>query len=314
MKISSVALASCIGALWAAVPVAADFAYGLPWAADNRWAGSMTDKTVSWYHHWQDGKVSTINKNVEFVPMYWGPKKKSHWNHRKIDILKHSPNHILAFNEPDIETQAGMTPKEAADEFMKELQPFAEKGINVSTPQMVYDIGWLESFMKHCKSKGCKISFVALHWYGGHQDLDAFTHWIETVHNKFNLPIWVTEFGLTSASNPSEHQVKKFMQKAIDWMSSKDYVERAAWNGCYDVNDPPDGFATPLNAFFSTGGSLRDLAHTWLAGKGNKRIPSNNNDDEDDSSDDDSKDSDNGKGKRQLAHAVMQKRRNNVWN
>jgi len=315
MKIPSVAIASLVAALWAAVPVAADFAYGLPWAADNKWADSITKKTVSWYHHWEDGRVSTIPKNIEYVPMYWGPKKKNHWHHRKAEIRKHHPQYILAFNEPDVESQAGMTPKEAALEFMKELQPFAEKGINVSTPQMVYDIEWLENFMKHCKDEGCKISFIALHWYGGYQDLDAFTRWIETVYNKFKMPIWVTEFGLTAASEPSTAQVTEFMRKAIDWMSSKDYIERAAWNGCYDVHDPPDAFATRLNAFFSTGGSLRDTAHTWLAGKGSKNLLVKNSNDNDEACDDDSKNSDNGKGKRQLAHAVMQKRRgNNVWN
>lgn len=305
MKLSSIAIASCVSALLAAVPVTADFAYGVPWAADNRWAGSMTDKTVSWYHHWEDGRVSTIRDAVEYVPMYWGSKKKSAWNKVKAHFNKYPPKHILAFNEPDIESQAGMTPDEAVNEFMKELQPLADKGVSVSSPQMVYDLGWLEDFMKKCKSKGCKISFIALHWYGGQQDLDAFTNWVESVHKQFNLPIWITEFGLTRASNPSDGDVKGFMQKAIDWMSSKDYIKRAAWNGCYDVHNPPDGFATPLNAFFSTGGSLRDTAHTWLAGKGSNQLLAQNEKEVEEPCDDDSK------SKRQVTHAMMQKRRGN---
>lgn len=332
MKFSSIAITSCFAALWAAAPVTAKFAYGVPWAADNRWAGSVTNKTVSWYHHWEDGPVSNIHKKVEYVPMYWGPKKKGDWHRRKAYIEKHKPKNILAFNEPDIESQAAMTPSEAVSEFMKELQPFADKGINVSSPQMVYDIGWLESFMDKCKAKGCKISFVALHWYGGYQDIDAFTRWIDTVYNKFKLPIWVTEFGVTAASNPNADQVKDFMEKAIDWMGSKDYVVRAAWNGCYNMHNPPDEFATPLNAFFNNGGALRDTAHTWLAGKSMIPLTENGNGDGNnqgsngnsggnsggDSDGDsiwdsiwDSIGSHHDKDKRQLAHAVMQKRRGN---
>lgn len=288
-----------MSALLVAVPVAADFAYGIPWATDNNWAASMTEKTVSWYHHWQDGPVDTIHKKVEYVPMYWGTKKKDLWNKRKAQFHKNLPKNILAFNEPDIETQAGMSPSEAVEEFMDELQPYAERGVNVSSPQMVYDLEWLDQFMDKCKLAGCNISFMALHWYGGHQDFDSFTNWIESVYKKFKLPIWVTEYGLTSASDPSDDEVNDFMNKTVHWMKSQDYIERAAWNGCYNVHNPPDEFATPLNAFFSNGGALRNTAYTWLSGIGNRLLYANQTDDSSDSD----------KDKRALAHGRMQKRR-----
>ncbi|WFD28316.1 hypothetical protein MNAN1_003324 [Malassezia nana] len=288
-----------MSALWVAVPVAANFAYGIPWAADNNWAGSMTHKTVSWYHHWENGPVDTINKNVEYVPMYWGTKKRNLWNKRKAHFNKNPPKHILAFNEPDIETQAGMSPSEAVKEFMNELQPYADRGVKVSSPQMVYDLEWLDQFMNKCKSAGCKISFMALHWYGSHQDFDSFTNWIENVYNKYKLPIWVTEYGLTRASSPSDGEVNDFMKKTMNWMKSKDYIKRAAWNGCYNVHNPPDDFATPLNAFFSNGGALRSTAHTWLSGVGNFLLYANQTDDSSDSNNE----------KRALAHGMMQKRR-----
>lgn len=165
-----------------------------------------------------------------------------------------------------------MSPDDAVHEFMKELQPYAEDGIRVSSPQMVYNMAWLNEFMEKCQDAGCDVSFIALHWYGGPNDLGAFKKWVSGVHDKFQKPIWITEFGLTNDSNPSDDQVNQFMEEVITWMSQQDYIERAAWNGCYDINNPPDEYATPRNAFFVNSGSHRTTAITWLAGVGNSNL------------------------------------------
>lgn len=277
MKISVATFAVGVSALLAALPVSANFQYGLPWAAPNEWAPTMSAKTISWYHHWQMGKVPTMKSDVEYVPTYWGPSKYSEWQQRKNEIDAGGVQHILAFNEPDIDSQANMSPGEAVSEFMKELQPYAEKGIKVSSPQMVYNLAWLRQFMHKCQAAGCTISFIALHWYGGPGDLHLFQKWVTQVHNEFNLPIWVSEFGLTKSSHPSDDQVNHFMEEVITWMSQQDFIVRAAWNGCYDINTPPDGYATPRNAFFSDNGNFRDTAGTWLAGVGNSDLLVANN-------------------------------------
>ena len=82
--------------------------------------------------------------------------------------------HILSFNEPDIKGQANIDPDTAVSLFMQELQPYALKGIKVSAPQMVWDMDWISKFMDKCHAAGCKISFMALHWYGGPDEIDSF--------------------------------------------------------------------------------------------------------------------------------------------
>lgn len=262
--ISLTAFASIIAVLCAASVSAARLGNGLPWAADNRWAKNVPHGAISWYHHWEFGQVPEMPKNAEYVPTFWGPQKYNHWEKRKEEIAKLNSTHILAFNEPDIPSQANMTPSEAADLFMKELQPYAEKGINVSSPQLVYDMDWLKKFMHECGNRGCKVSFMALHWYGSYKDMDKLKNWVQNVHKEFNLPIWVTEYGITAKSNPTQEQVDNFVYKSMKWMANQDYITRAAWNGCYDIANPPDDFATPLNSMFNSGGSFRPLANIWI--------------------------------------------------
>ena len=243
---------------------------GVPWATDNRWAGQLNKGLMRWYHHWQEGRVPQFSK-LEYVPTYWGPSKAPQWERRKNEINEQWPEHILSFNEPDIEGQANMDPSWAVDEHMKELQTYANRGVKVSSPQMVYNLDWLQKFMDECKGRGCDISFIALHWYGSWQALDDLKKWVTKVHNRFGLPIWVTEFGVTNKSHPSKGQVEDFQKQAMAWFDTQDYVHRAAWNGGYSIDNPPDGFATPLNALFNGSGKLRQTAYSYLYGDNKKR-------------------------------------------
>jgi hypothetical protein len=49
------------------------------------------------------------------------------------------------------------------------------------------------------------------------------------------------------------------MMNAFMWMDSQDYIERAAWFGCF--THPPDSYATGLNALFNSNGGLSDLGY-----------------------------------------------------
>lgn len=260
----TILFASVALAVFLASQVHAKVERGLAWAADNQWAKSVAKGDIMWYHHWENGKVDTIPDNIEYVPTYWGPQKASQWGQVKASMGGKMPKNLLAFNEPDVQGQANMSPQQAVSEFMKELQPFAEKGVNVSTPQMVYNLDWLDQFMNGCKKAGCKISFAALHWYGSTSDLPKFKKWVSTVNKRYNIPVWVTEFGITQQSHPSQGQVIKFLNQAMDFLSDQKFVHRAAWNGAYCIENPPDQYATRLNAMFNTGGALRPIAQQWI--------------------------------------------------
>ncbi|CBQ71520.1 conserved hypothetical protein [Sporisorium reilianum SRZ2] len=237
---------------------------GLAWGVNDNYGPRIAKGLIRWYWHWQDGPNPKFNGKLEWVPCFWGPKYYSQWNQRKQEMKGNLPEHILSFNEPEIAGQSNLDPKYAAKLHMKELEPYARKGVKISSPQMVYKTEWLEEFMEECNKLGCTVDFIALHWYGTSRDMAKLKKWIKTIHNKFGKPIWVTEYGITAASGPNMSAIKKFHMDATAWMTSVKYVKRAAWLGCFEINNPPDSYANNKNAFLNGNGSLRDIAYWYL--------------------------------------------------
>lgn len=232
---------------------------GLPWATDNRWSTVIGSKPkIQWYHHWQDGPISQL-ASKEYVPQFWGPAKWSQWNSRVSEMNAKKPQHLMAFNEPDISSQSGLDPNYAAQLYMEQIQPWGNKGVSLGSPAIVWKLDWMQTFLNGVKNRGGRVDFICIHWYGSWNDLAGFKKYVQSVRSQFNKPIWVTEMGITSGSYPSQAQVKSFMMNALSWLDSQSYVERVAWFGCFAANNPPDGFATGLNALIQSGGALSDM-------------------------------------------------------
>ncbi|SNX86654.1 uncharacterized protein MEPE_05363 [Melanopsichium pennsylvanicum] len=245
---------------------------GIPWGCDPaciKGLKSTRQTDITFYHHWQDGKVSELDKlGLEYVPTFWGPTKYDKWNAVKNELKKGPlPKYMLAFNEPDVQGQSDLGPKAAAKLWMKELKPFADRGVQVGAPQVCWNMQWLQQFMEECKKLGCNISFIPLHWYGSWRDFDKFTKWISSVHQAFHLDIWLTEYGITQASGGSQADIKNFHMKAVEWMRQQGYVKRSAWLGGFQINQKPDPYPSTLNSYFNGDGSARDLL-VWASHSG----------------------------------------------
>ncbi|CBQ69934.1 conserved hypothetical protein [Sporisorium reilianum SRZ2] len=241
---------------------------GVPWGCgpDCLKGLKSTRRTdITWYHHWQDSCVEDLDKlGFDYVPTFWGPSKWDKWEAVKAELRKRPlPQYMLACNEPDVQGQADVGPQAAAKLWMQELKPFADRGVQVGSPQVCWNMQWLEQFMSECKELGCNVSFIALHWYGSWRDFDKFTHWISSVHDAYHLPIWMTEYGITQASGGSQQDIKNFHVRAVQWMRQQGYVKRSAWLGGFPVNQKPDPYPSSLNSYFNDDGSARDLL--WWA-------------------------------------------------
>lgn len=266
MGISTLAIIGAIALSFAASPVAA-CDRGLGWATDNTFAPVIGSKPrITWYHHWQNGPVSTMPSKDEFVPMYWGTKYKSLWEDRVKEMNKKAPKHLMAFNEPDVKSQSNMDPTYAATLYMQQIYPWSKKGTKLGSPAVVWDLNWMETFLKAVKSKGGHVDFLCLHWYGSWKDLSSFKSFVGSAHSRFGLDIWIPEVGVTTASKGSSSQVKGFMMNALSWLDSQSYVQRVAWFGSFQSDKPPDDFATGKNALFtaSSKGQLSDAGY-WYA-------------------------------------------------
>lgn len=94
---------------------------------------------------------------------------------------------------------------------------------------------------------------------------------MRSVRNRFNLPIWITEYGVTSSSGGSQQQIKQFHMDATNWLNAQPYVERTSNFGSFAISNPPDAFGSRLNALFNGDGSLRDLAYWYLWSSGSSK-------------------------------------------
>jgi len=250
--------------LFAITPVDAT-ARGLGWATNNNYAHDIGSKPlITWYHHWQDGPVPQMPSKNEFVPMFWGTSKWNLWNQRVAEMKKKTPKHLMAFNEPDVKSQASMDAHYAANVYMKEIYPWAKKGVKLGSPAIVWDLNWMATFLKAVEQQGGHVDFLCLHWYGSWTDIAKFKKYIQTAHSRFGKDIWVTEVGVTSSSHPSQYQVKQFMMHVFSWLDTQSYVKRGAWFGAWESNHPPDGFSSQFNALLKPGGKLNDMGY-WYA-------------------------------------------------
>jgi hypothetical protein len=103
--------------------------------------------------------------DVEYVPMFWGPRYWDKWNQRKAQLNSNPPRHLMAFNEPDVKSQGNMNPYYAAELFMQEIFPFSHRGTKVGSPAIVWNVDWMGTFLDEVRKRGGHVDFICLHWY-----------------------------------------------------------------------------------------------------------------------------------------------------
>ncbi|CAD6900681.1 unnamed protein product [Tilletia controversa] len=259
---------SLFAALLLVLPVQAALR-GAPWGADSAWSPPVLggNSSVSWYHHWQAGPISSASPNVEFVPMMWGPKKPLKWAKRKAEMALHPPAHLLAFNEPDVPSQANLTPSAALDLYMAELWPLKRNftSMKLSSPQICYNLTWLDQFMTGAQALHAEPDFLAVHWYGPPK-LAKFQAYLNKIHAKYlSKGVWVTETGLTNAANVTAPQAMDFMLQMLNWTDSQPFIKRVTWTGFFGLGSPPDAYISPAMALFYANGTLRDLGIVYTS-------------------------------------------------
>lgn len=225
------------------------------------WAAPTDSKALaasgaSWYYTWSTSHsgVSTP-ANTSFVPMIWGAKSVTA---QALAQAKSSGDHLLGFNEPDMGSQSNMTPQQALD-----LWPQLEAtGLVLGSPAVAYGgdtpNGWLDQFMTGASSRGYRVDFIALHWYGGDfttpDAVSQLKGYLDAVYARYHKPIWLTEFALTDFSNgqvryPTAAQQAAFVAASTKMLAGLPYLQRYAWFGL-EASD-----SKPSTALFDTTGT-----------------------------------------------------------
>jgi hypothetical protein len=104
----------------------------------------------------------------------------------------------------------------------------SNKNVRIGSPAVTNGAGngmglnFLQSFLSGCN--GCRIDFVAIHWYNG-GSVEDFKKHVTNVHNQTKKNVWVTEF----AAPDNSPDKAKFMKDVMAWMDGQSFVERYAY-------------------------------------------------------------------------------------
>ena len=196
---------------------------------------ALTESGASWYYDW----AATPNgiatpAGVGFVPMVWGA---SDVTAAILGQVKSEGSVLLGFNEPDLGSQANMTVAQALDLWPK----LEATGMTLGSPAVASGAatpgGWLDQFMAGAKTRGYRVNFITVHWYGGDFETAAAVQqlqsYLQAIYDRYHLPIWLTEFALTNygatVTFPTEAQQAAFLTAATKMLDGLSYVQRYAW-------------------------------------------------------------------------------------
>jgi RNA polymerase sigma factor (sigma-70 family) len=197
---------------------------------------ALADSGASWYYNWAAAPDGiTAPASASYVPMIWGAANVTTASLSQVTREGHV---LLGFNEPDQSGQANMTVSQALDLWPQLMAT----GMTLGSPAVAAGAatpgGWLDQFMAGAKARGYRVDFITVHWYGGDfqtgpavQQLESY---LAAVYARYRVPIWLTEFALTSysggtASFPTEAQQAAFLTAATTMLDGLPYLQRYAW-------------------------------------------------------------------------------------
>jgi hypothetical protein len=226
-----------------------------------RAAGPMN---AGWYYSWYIDPGPQVS--AEFVPMIAHGKDANSWYFDRIMALKKSGKAkcLLGFNEPERKFPGGEISVDAA---IAKWPMFEQTGLRLGSPAPAMDDKgrqWLDDFMTKAQARHLRVDFIALHWYGDVADPQAakkFAAWLTDFHDRYQRPVWITEFAglnwgwlhhpITAAMN------QKFLTDLEPSLEQAPWIERYCWFSSEPANlftDPGQTIISPLGRIYADGG------------------------------------------------------------
>lgn len=226
---------------------------------------ALGDVRASWYYTWAATRGNVTGPaGVEFVPMIWGADavKQS-----TLDQARAQGPVLLGFNEPDLKEQSNL-PVATALDLWPQLQGTGQR---LGSPAPAYGAatpgGWFDQFMAGVASRGYRVDFIALHWYGSDFSPAAtgqLKGYLQAVYNRYHKPIWLTEYALINFSGtpkyPTGEQQAAFITASVAMLESLSYVERYAWFSLPATDGSGTGLYRPDGTPTAAGSAYRAAA------------------------------------------------------
>jgi Glycosyl hydrolase catalytic core len=230
---------------------------------------------VSWWYNWSPNPNAGVpadyatKYDMDFYPMLWN----GNFNSAKvIAYLKANPGikYILVLNEPNLTSQANMTPQQAAQLWPQYENISAQTGVKIVGPAITWGtmpnyqdpVQWLDAFYAAYRAanngRDPQIDYLAFHWYdyGLDDQLDRL--------GKYGKSFWVTEFANWHSQNDGAQittldEQEKQMTAMVASCESRVDVFRYAW---FTGRLNPDPHFSSL---LSQPGELTPLGSTYLS-------------------------------------------------
>ncbi|MCL2532913.1 MAG: glycoside hydrolase family protein [Nocardiaceae bacterium] len=244
-----------------------------PLAGVGAWEGKgvtagLSDSGARWYYTWTpDHHGIDTPRGCEFVPMIWGERDLTG------DALRRAKSNgtvLLGFNEPDVHSQANMS----VDAALNAWPRLQQTGLALGAPA-VATLGdvpgkWLDQFMWGAQSRGYRVDFIPLHWYvspalrsnySTAAAVDDLRGYLEAVHDRYGLPLWLTEFSLITYQDGAQvmepRAQAEFLAAASAMMTTLPYVQRWAW---FSLPPWPEG---PDTALYDSDGKITTVGRQF---------------------------------------------------
>jgi len=208
------------------------------WVSKKGTAGDIQYMNNNWFYKWSNNGDSDLDR--EYTPMAWGKGAADDDNDIEIIKNKYKSTHILAFNEPDdCNGQSGQYGNMCVvDTSLTYYKNLLKSGLRMVSPACRQDavFNWLNEFNSKAIDENIRIDVIAVHWYdwgsnpqnspnANPQDVfNRFVNYLESVHQMYGLPIWITEFNANRHRNEWVH--RQFLQLVLPFLEETDYIER----------------------------------------------------------------------------------------
>lgn len=195
-----------------------------------RWDGaadckSFEGKNFGFVWNWEadtKGDVGTFAAN--FIPTLRTLANSGDWSDKVEAAISAGSKVVFGLNEPDIASQANLGVDALCDAWKTYMNPIVEKhsGVTVVGPSVSSSenegqgLSYLSSFVEKCPA--AQFHDINIHWYGpATAGVEAFKTHFESAVSKFpGKKVWVTEFGLTGATDQESADFLKDAQAYLD--------------------------------------------------------------------------------------------------
>ena len=259
----------------------------IPWNWVNKKGRTGPDAELNntWNYQWNNTGISSLE--LEYAPMSWGFGGANDDTDIQLYKSKYKATHVMAFNEADnCNDQSGQYNNLCdTDVAVSTYKNLMKTGLRLVSPSCRENapFGWLKEFHDKASAQDIRIDVIAVHWYDWGSNpanspnanpnvvFNRFKTYLQNVYNLYGLPIWITEFN----ANPNRSTATNygFMQLALPYLETLDYVERYAWyqpnSGVADYYDGTGTILTNVGLFYKNQVSTPAITESTVSAQSN---------------------------------------------